>query len=76
MLSTELKRKLATVKSLKADVSSVSASSQRLKLETSAFKLLTVAKFTSLTQLMTLNYHVSYHFVGSQEVWVFKMATE
>ena len=34
VLSTELKRKLATVKSLKADVSSVSASSQRLKLET------------------------------------------
>ena len=34
MLSTELKRKLATVKSSKADVSSVSTSSQRLKLET------------------------------------------
>ena len=30
MLSAELKRKLATVKSLKADVSSVSPSSERL----------------------------------------------
>ena len=39
MLSTKLKRKLATVKSLKADVSIVSASSQRMKLETPAFKI-------------------------------------
>ena len=48
MLSTDLK--LATVKSLKADVSSVSPSLERwegldegLTLETSAFKLCTVA---------------------------------
>ena len=53
---------MATEKSLKADVSSVSPSSnrsdERLTLQTSAFKLFTVANFTLSTQLITRNYPV------------------
>ena len=70
MLSTELKRKLATVKSLKADVSSVSASSQRLKLETLGGQIYV---FNSADDAKLPCF---VHFVGSQEVWAFKMAPE
>ena len=43
MLTTELKCKLATVKSLKTDVRMSNRSDEGLTLETSAFKLFTVA---------------------------------
>ena len=43
MLTTELKRKLATVKSVKTDVRMSNRSDEGLTLEKSAFKLFTVA---------------------------------
>ena len=52
MLTTELKRKLATVKSLKTDVRMSNRSDEGLTLEKSAFKLLTVANLRFMSKLV------------------------
>ena len=63
MLTTELKRKLATVKSLKTDVRMSNRSDEGLTLEKSAFKLFTVANLRfQLSCYLTLNYQSNLQF--------------
>ena len=63
MLTTELKRKLATVKSLKTDVRMSNRSDEELTLEKSAFKYLTVANLRfQLICYLTLNYQSNLQF--------------